>query len=187
MASFLAFTASVLSLGGSALYNLDLFRGRIKPNLSTWLIWTFITILNSSSYFAVSADGIKSLLAFSNSAATIITFGVIMWRGNFSRVTPTDIVAAIIGILAGIVWIATKSATSGNVVIQLAIVVGCLPTYRSGLARCFKRTPLAVALMGRELCVSCCCGGASLDGASFRTYLSALRHTDIRRNRHPVF
>lgn len=131
MISILAIIASVLSLGASVWYAIDLFRGTVRPNLSSWAVWSFITILSSASYFAASADVFKSLLAFSNSGATLVTFGLMLWSGRFSRITRIDIGAALIGVGAGLVWFLTRSPAWGNVIIQGAAVVGAIPTYRN--------------------------------------------------------
>ncbi len=133
MAPVLALSASILSIGASMWYNIDLFRGRIRPNLSSWLVWTFITVLSSTSYFIASDDPVKALFAFTNSAACAVTFGIILWRGRFSSVGRADAVAATIGVFAGLLWLVGRSAAWGNLVLQLAIVVGCIPTYRSVL------------------------------------------------------
>lgn len=134
MVSVLAIAASVLSLGAGAWYNWDLFHGDVRPNLSSWAVWTFITILSSTSYFAASSDVLKSLLAFSNSTVTVLTFGLILWHGRFSRIARFDLIAAAIGIGAAGIWFFFQSAAWGNVVLQLAIAVGCVPTYRSVVA-----------------------------------------------------
>jgi hypothetical protein len=134
MIPLLAITASVLSLGATAWYNLDLFRGVVRPNLSSWAVWTCITLLSSTSYFAASSDALKSLLAFSNSAGTVATFILIIWRGRFSRIARLDLIAGALGIMAAAVWFFGRSAAWGNLVLQLAIAIGCIPTYRSVLA-----------------------------------------------------
>lgn len=134
MASALAIVASVLSLTAYAWYDKDLFRGTIRPNLSSWVVWSFVTVLNFTSYFFVtSGDVVKSLFAISNSIACVLTLCFILWRGASSRVTRFDMIAAGVGVTAGMIWYLSWSAAWGNIVLQIAIAVGCIPTYRSVL------------------------------------------------------
>jgi hypothetical protein len=141
MISLLAIIASSLTLVASVWYNRDVLQGSTQPNLSSWLVWTFITILSSSSYFAASNDGIKSLLAFSNSAATIITLGIIVWKGRFSPLTRFDRNAAIVAVASGLLWLITKSPAWSNFALQFAIALGCVPTYRTVWANPFAERP----------------------------------------------
>lgn len=131
MISALAIASAAIALLAGVWYNRDIFRGDIRPNLSSWAVWTGITILSSTSYFLASSDVLKSLLAFANSTVTIITFGLIVFRGRFTKVGRFDVIAGILGGTAVLVWFLGQSAAWGNLVLQAAILIGCVPTIRS--------------------------------------------------------
>ncbi len=101
-----------------------------KPNIAAWGIWGFLTILNTSSYFVMSADWAKSLLTIANSFFCILTLILAFSRGKIERLDIWDRIALIIGIFAGAVWWRWQSATYANLVLQGAISVGFIPLYR---------------------------------------------------------
>ena len=131
MATFLALTASVLNLVGYIIYIRDLRRGSTRPNLASWLVWMGITLLSVSTYVRGTGDLTKSLFSWSILAVNIVTFGFIVRRAKFSSLSRLDISALVIGGLAAVTWFFTQSAWFGNMLVQVAIVIGGVPTILS--------------------------------------------------------
>ena len=77
MASALAIVASLISLIAGVWYNRDLFRGGVRPNLSSWAVWTFITLLWAGSFIF---------------GATVV---VLRWTGH-----PLELAYSIVGFFA---------------------------------------------------------------------------------------
>lgn len=123
--------ASVLDLIGYAWYGRDLFRGTTKPNLSSWIVWVGISLLSASSYALGTGDIVKFAPSLAILAANIAIIVLILKRAKFSRPANLDIAAIVIGVVAGAAWLITRSALFGNALIQIAIVAGGIPTYRS--------------------------------------------------------
>ncbi len=131
MAAIFALGASLLNLIGYIWYDRDLLRGTTRPNLSSWFVWTGITLLSVSSYVTATGDIFKSALSWSILLANIVTFALIVQRAKFSMLSKLDIAALMIGCTAALFWFVTASAWWGNIVIQIAIIAGGIPTYVS--------------------------------------------------------
>ena len=58
----LALIAGLLSVTAFALYNWRNLVGEARPNVSSWAVWAFITVLNFTSYKKLTGDWVKSLL-----------------------------------------------------------------------------------------------------------------------------
>ena len=110
-------------------YNQAIINGQTKPNGATWAIWSSIALISTFSYFAASGDFWKTILPFANILLCIGTFFLSLSRGKFKKLDPTDWIAFSIGIIAAIVWKMTE-ATYGNLVVQVAIIIGFWPTWR---------------------------------------------------------
>jgi hypothetical protein len=131
MSTLLALAASVLNLIGYIIYIRDLRRGDTRPNLASWLVWMGITLLSVSTYVRGTGDIVKSLFSWSILVVNIVTFGFIVRRAKFSSLNRLDKSALGIGILAAVVWFFTQSAWFGNMLVQVAIVIGGVPTILS--------------------------------------------------------
>ncbi len=107
-----------------------MLQGVSKPNLATWTLWTFLTVLNASSYDVMSGDWVKSILPLASSVACILTFLFALYKGKLSKVDPWDGLALGIGVISALVWWYYKSATYANLIIQFSIAVSFVPTYR---------------------------------------------------------
>jgi hypothetical protein len=124
----LAIVSSALQLVGYGIYNRAIWTGRVRPNLSSWLIWGGISLLNTASYFSLSRhDFIVSLMPFTVTAVNVLTLFVILRKGTFQRIGRPDAAALVISAVAVVLWKLTDSSLA-NLMIQIAIIVGTVPT-----------------------------------------------------------
>lgn len=129
-AIMLSIIAGLLHVLAFAIYNKQMIQGTSQPNSATWTLWTFLTVLNVSSYSVMSGDWIKSILPLASSIACILTFLFSLYKGKLSKIDPWDSVALSIGIVSGFVWWYFKSATYANLILQASVAVSFVPTYR---------------------------------------------------------
>ncbi|MEA1925749.1 MAG: hypothetical protein U9M90_00685 [Patescibacteria group bacterium] len=122
--------AGLLHILVFALYNRQMLKGISQPNLATWILWVFLTVLNVSSYAVMSDDWVKSILPLASSIACILTFLFALYKGKLSKIDPWDGLALGIGIISSLVWWYYKSATYANLILQFSIAVSFVPTYR---------------------------------------------------------
>jgi len=111
-------------------YNRVVLKGETKPNGATWAIWSAIALISTSSYFAASGDVWKSIIPFANILLCIGTFVLALMCGKFKRLDVTDWYALAIGIVAVVVWKMT-TATYANLIVQVAIIIGFIPTWKN--------------------------------------------------------
>jgi hypothetical protein len=126
----LGITAGLMHVLAFVLYNRQMPKGTSQPNSATWTLWTFLTVLNVSSYAVMSGDWVKSLLPLVSSIACIATFLFSFYKGKLSKIDPWDGLALGIGIISGLVWWYYKSAMYANLILQASVAVSFVPTYR---------------------------------------------------------
>jgi hypothetical protein len=114
------------------LYNWKNLVGATHPNLSSWVVWAFITILNFTSYKKLTGDWVKSLLPTANAIMCILTALFALRTGSFGGLSNIDQRCLLIGIVAGLYWWIFKSKdyveTLVQIILEVAIVVGFIPT-----------------------------------------------------------
>ena len=124
----IAILSTLLQLAGYAIYNRGVWTGRVRPNLSSWLIWGGISLINTASYFSLSRhDFVVSLMPFTVTAVNVLTLGVILRKGTFQHIGRPDAAALAISAAAVLLWKLTNSSLA-NMMVQIAIIVGTVPT-----------------------------------------------------------
>jgi hypothetical protein len=111
-------------------YNWAMLKQGKKPSSVTWGIWSAICLLNLTTYFKVTGDVWMSIIPISNIFLCLGTFVVVLVVSGNKNVHPMDLLALAIGIVAAVVWWVYKSAVSANLLVQLAIIAGFIPTWR---------------------------------------------------------
>ena len=127
---FLAITAALCHIAAYLDYNRKVFRGETRPNGATWLIWASLAGLNASSYLVMSSDLVKGIFPVINTALCIGTFVLALYLKKFEWPDNWDLLALATGLVAALAWWKYQSATSANLILQLAIFWGFIPTYR---------------------------------------------------------
>ena len=125
-----ALLALVLSLSAYIVYSWKTFIGETHPNISSWAVWSFLTILNFTSYKKLTGDWVKSILPTANAIMTIITLACALLTGSFKSLGGIDIACFIIGAIAGLAWWMTKSPDLTQFLLQASIIVGFIPTWK---------------------------------------------------------
>ncbi len=76
----------------------------------------------------MSGDWIKTLLPAISSLMCILTFLVVLCKGELRKISIFDFVAVCAGVVAAFMWW-HKSATHGNMWAQVCVFIGFVPTY----------------------------------------------------------
>jgi hypothetical protein len=134
LSTTLATIASLIQLLAFGIYNQQILTGAAHPNIASWGIWAFITVLNFTSYKEMSRDWVKALLPTVDSLACIATFAITLFTGRVANLDRFDWTAFGIGLIAGLTWYKFRSATFANMIIQVGLVIGFVPTLRGALA-----------------------------------------------------
>src|SRR3989344_4638675 len=126
----LGIVAAFVQAAAFALYSRNIFLDKAQPNTSTWSLWTFLTLLNASSYWLMTADLAKYALPIISAVATIGTFGTSLIMGKFKRMDPYELLVLAIGMMAGFVWWWYQSAIYANLIVVAAVAIAFIPLYR---------------------------------------------------------
>lgn len=128
LATKLAIFTGLLTSVAYMLYNVGILFGDTHPNVSSWFVWAFITVLNFTSYQSMTGDWVKSLLPTTNSIMCILTALLALPVGSFRSLEQIDIVCFVIGVIAGLLWITSKRSAVAQIILNIAIAVGGIPT-----------------------------------------------------------
>jgi predicted neutral ceramidase superfamily lipid hydrolase len=124
--------AGLLSVTAFLLYNWKNLVGATHPNVSSWAVWAFITILNFTSYKKLTGDWVKSLLPTANAVMCILTALLALRTGSFRSLSGIDQFCLLMGIIASFCWWIFKSKdfaeTLVQIILEVALVVGFIPT-----------------------------------------------------------
>ncbi len=123
------------------MYNWEFWKGRSRPNRVTWGLWTYIAVLNATSYLGTSHDIVKTFVALENMGMCGFTFGCVCLHGKTERLKPWEWATVAFGTTAGTVWILSRDAFYANAVLQLGTAVSFIPIY-AGLWKNPKREPI---------------------------------------------
>jgi hypothetical protein len=121
--------AGSLSLAAYLIYSWKTLQGESHPNISSWAVWSFLTILNFMSYKKLTGGWIKSLLPTTNTIMVLVTLVCVIRTGSAKGLSATDVVCFVLGICAGFSWLLQRSPVVAQILLQLAIVIGFIPTF----------------------------------------------------------
>ena len=130
LAKALAIIAGLMHVIAFAIYNRQMLKKDSEPNIATWTIWSFLTVINFRSYEKMSGDMVKSILPTASSIACIITFLYTLYKGKFEKVDIYDLLAIPIGIIAGVFYFYYSLAMYANLILQFAVLISFWPTWR---------------------------------------------------------
>ncbi len=127
-----ALAACVINIIGHLWYiwkNLD---GTANPNISSWLVFSFIGLLNLSSYRKITGDWVKSVFPLVNTIFLLILLALIMRHGSFKTLGRTDLSCLILGTGAGLLWWIFKkkefAPTLVQIILEVSMIIGFIPT-----------------------------------------------------------
>lgn len=121
--------AGTWSLIAFITYSWKTLSGETHPNISSWAIWSFLTILNFTSYKKVTGDWVKAILPTANAVMTLVTLFCALRTGSFEKLGLIDSICCLLGLSAGLAWYLEKSPTLAQILLQIAIVIGFIPTF----------------------------------------------------------
>ncbi len=102
-----------------------------SPNITAWGLWSFIVLLNVSTYRKMTGDPVMSLLAKTSAALTVLTFLCSVIIGQFGKVGYWDMAIFAIGLIACLVWWMKQSATYAQLMVQACVAIGFVPNIMS--------------------------------------------------------
>ena len=135
IALLLSILASLTHITAFVIYNYKQIFGDSKPNIVSWLLWACLASLNFFSY-------IVSLLSFTSSLMCLLTFGISLFKGKFSKLDWVDYTTLFFGSFTVCIWIIFKSAMYANFIALIGASIAFIPTYKSVFSNPKNEPPL---------------------------------------------
>ena len=125
-------------------YLLSVLKGKTRPHLFSWVLWSFLTW----TMFAIQAAGGAGPGAWSTAVTGVFTAAIafISFRYGEKNITRSDWAAFIVGLLAIPLWVATKDPTASAILVTVIDLFGFYPTYRKSWVKPHEEMIFAHAL-----------------------------------------
>jgi SET domain len=128
---FWLLAAMALNIVGYGLYWLGIRRQLVKPNRSSWLIWSAVTTVEALTYQALN-QGMAQNIIFFVAAASCLCITLAIWRQSaWQRPSDAELVCIAIATASLIIWFGFQSSFWAHVVVVAAVPVSFLPTWIS--------------------------------------------------------
>lgn len=136
------YAAIVCNIAAYIFYWLGIRRQLVRPNRSSWLIWSAATAIEALTYQAVNQGAAQNaIFAISAMACIIVTLAV--WRQSaWQPPTRTESLCMGLALLALVIWGFFQSAFWAHMLVVAAIPISFIPTWASVMRdRDHERSP----------------------------------------------
>ena len=123
LATILSIIAGMMHVIAFWTYHRQMLKGLSSPQLGTWGLWVFISTTNCISYIIMSGDIVKGFLPIASTTACIWVFLKATAKKTFIRFDFWDKLVFWTGIMALGFWWHYRSATYGNLLLQISIAI----------------------------------------------------------------
>lgn len=137
--NILGIIATVLVFIGYIPYTRDIIRGKTKPHMYSWFLWSFVTFI----VFALQVSGGAGSGAFVTLAAALCCFAVIVLGFIYkSRVEIVwiDTVFLILAIIALGLWLIAKQPVLSTILMTIIDLLAFAPTVRKSWNKPYSET-----------------------------------------------
>ena len=134
----LGILAGILTVIGYVPYFKDIFAGRTKPHLYTWLIWA---ITQGTAVAALLYGGGKfgSIVLIVGLLLVIVVLGLSFKYGT-KNITKTDGITLVIALLAIVVWWQLNNPLLSIIMVSAIDGLGYIPTFRKTYKEPYSET-----------------------------------------------
>jgi hypothetical protein len=127
--TILGIAAVILTFIGYVPYLISLIKGKTKPHIYSWFIWTldaFIIFFLQITHGA----GSGALVTLAVGIMCLLVFTLTLRQKNKSPITKTDSIFLVIAFVALIIWLLAKQPLISAILIMLVDLFGFIPTIR---------------------------------------------------------
>jgi hypothetical protein len=122
------FLGALFSLIGTVIYVRDIYAGRVKPNLVTWVLWAVAPLIAFAAQLSEGA-GLRSVLAFTAGFGPLLIVIVsLLNRSSIFKTKKSDYYFGALSVTGIILWIITGEGIVAIVFAILADFFAAVPT-----------------------------------------------------------
>jgi hypothetical protein len=122
--------AGITQLYGYWLYNKEIDKGTIKPNATSWGLWSFGNVIATWSYLELIDDLAKGILPLLCACASVATFLRALLKDKFERPDRESLLIAVVDLEVIGFWLLTESKTITNLFVQIDAIISFAPLIR---------------------------------------------------------
>ncbi len=126
-------TTVLLSIAGHIPYIRDIHKGRTKPHVYTWFIWTVLTALTCIAQLREGAAA-GAWTTATTALMSLVIFGMSLWRGSHD-ITKSDTLCLAGAMIAIGFWVFARQPLLAVLLATFIDVLAFVPTVRKTLNR----------------------------------------------------
>lgn len=138
MKNIIGIVAIVLTFIGYAPYFRDLLKGKTKPHIFSWFIWTIVTSIIYALQVSAGA-GFGSLVTLAVAIISLLIFILGFKNGN-KNIKKIDIVFLVLALLAIPLWLVIKQPVLSIILLSTIDMLGFAPTVRKSWDNPYSET-----------------------------------------------
>jgi hypothetical protein len=126
--SLISSVAIVLTFVGYAPYFADIFKGKTRPHMFSWLVWGIVTTI----IFALQVSAGAGLAAYVTLSVALISLSIffISLKNGTRDVSRIDVVFLALALLSIPLWLVVKQPVLSIILLSTIDMLGFLPTVR---------------------------------------------------------
>ncbi len=126
--TILIWISSIITIGATIPYLIDIVRGRSKPNIVSWFTWTLLTGIGTAIAVTQHQYATAALIGSAGIATVLVVIlGLRYGIAKYSILDGVCQVAALIGLM---LWYIFNSPTIAIIAVVLIDFIAAVPTYR---------------------------------------------------------
>ncbi len=137
--------AGLITLGAHIPYFIDIFKGRTKPHIFTWLIWSLLLLIGLTAQL-VKGAGFGAWSTIGDALACFAVFVLCFWYGE-KNITRSDEIMLGFGLAGIIAWVLTSNPLWAIIFVVIADSFGFFPTFRKSFHKPHEETALTYFLV----------------------------------------
>ena len=130
--------AVVLTFVGYIPYLRDTLKGKTKPHVYSWFLWSFITFIIFAQQ--ISAGGGAGAFVTLATAILCLTTFILAMRGGKKDITKADTASFIFSLVAVGMWLLAKQAVISAILLATINFLGMIPTVRKSWTKPHSET-----------------------------------------------
>lgn len=126
---WLIILSAALSLSGAYTYIRDIFRGKTKPNLVSWGLWSVAALIATGAAISANADGWATVRIFvAGFTPLLISIAALMAPQSYWKLTKFDFACGALSVVALGFWLLAGQPILAILLAAIADLFALIPT-----------------------------------------------------------
>ena len=126
--TILVVISSLITIGATVPYLIDIVHGQSKPNIVSWMTWTLLTGIGTAIAVTQHQYATAALIGSAGAATGLVV--VLGLRYGIAKYSLFDGICQAAALLGLLLWYVFNSATIATIAVVLIDFIAAIPTYR---------------------------------------------------------